>query len=325
MADEIENNNVVPLTVRVQNVEAASGHLDTMGIITSWSPNGEANLEPIMDVCRAIGFEHLAPRPRTLKDALRAALTGKFSKKNRRVAPAGKGYEVLIENPVADEVRVTQEHVVSCWIEIEGEDQFVVTDVPEFTVDGETFTADDLASWVDAAKKRVDGTALGECLSAIGAALNGVAIRDAGGGYWLPSGSIGRWTALVEGLNAAGRPMRMRVWDTASSPRSIESTIDSIRSLVDRKCDEILGAVESGDLGVRALTTKTEEAINLVAQLGEYESALGTGLENLRVKVLGIQTATVQATMLAQAQKEEKLRARASGALIDEPEATASL
>lgn len=298
------------LKVQTQNVERANGHLDTMGIIVTWSPDGEANLESIKKAFDAIGMGHMAPTPRTLGQALRAALVRQFSKKNRRVAPAGKGYEVLFEKPVENEVRIESEHVMSAWTTVEGGEEFVVCDVPEFTVDGETHTMQDVAEWVEAARRRTDGAAIGEALVSVGAALNGVAIRESGGGYWIPSSSIGRWMQLVEGLNAAGRPMRMRVWDTASSARSIESTIDSVSSLVDKKCDDIMAAIEKGNLGVRAIDSRTDEAVSLVAQLAEYEKVLGHGLEALKQKVLEVQTATVQAAMLAQAQKEQKMRDR---------------
>jgi len=303
------------LVVPVQNVEEVRGHLDTMGIIVTWSPNGEARIEDMRAACGAIGFANLAPKPRDFKKALMAALTSRFSKKNRRVAPAGDGYEVLVEHPIPGQRRVQQEHVFSAWIEVEGEEQFVVCDVEGFNLDGATYTAEDVAVWVGEAKQKVDGTAIGEALSSIGAALGGIPIRDAGGGYWIPAGSIGRWSALTEALEEAGRPVRMSVWDTASTARSIKSTIESIEAMVDKKCDGIMDEVTSGKLGVRALDTKTDEAIELVNQLAEYEATLGHGLEALRTKILSVQNATVKAGMAAQAAKVSKMQDRRMAAL----------
>lgn len=300
-------NNVIPLSVPVQNVERSRGHLEAMGIIATWSPNGEARIEDMNTACGSIGFAHLAPKPRDYKKALMAALTQKFSKKNRRVAPAGKGYEVLIEHPVANEVRVETTHLLSAWIGVEGEDQYVETDVAAFELDGALHTAEDLAQWVNEAKQKVDGTAIGEALSSIGAALGGIPIRDAGGGFWIPAGSIGRWNALTEALDAAGRPVRMNVWDTANTPRSINSTVESIEAMVDKKCDQIMSAVESGSLGPRALDTKTDEVMTLANQLAEYEATLGQGLETIRIKLMAVQQATVQAALIAQAEKQQAM------------------
>lgn len=307
----VENELVVP----VQNVEQARGHLDTMGIIVTWSPNGEARLEDIKAAFASIGLGELAPKARDFRKALMAALTNKFSRKNRRVAPAGKGYEVLIEHPVADAVRVETEHLLSAWIETEGEDQFVVTDIETFELDGGNYTAQNLAEWVGEAKRRVDGTAIGESLSAIGTALGGIPIRDAGGGYWLPQKSIGRWAALVEALDAAGRPVRMCVWDTAATPRSIESTLGAVESLVERKCESIMNEIGKGTLGVRALDTKTSEVEGLVAQLDGLKSVLGQGIEALAEKALKVQGAVVKAGMAAQAAKVQKMQDRRLAAM----------
>lgn len=307
----VENVLVVPM----QNVEGVRGHLDTMGIIVTWSPNGEARLDDIKAAFASIGLGELAPKPRDFRKALMAALTNKFSRKNRRVAPAGKGYEVLIEHPVENAVRVETEHLLSAWIETEGEDQFVVTDIEAFELDGAHHSAQDLAEWVGEAKRKVDGTAIGEALGSIGASLGGIPIRDAGGGYWIPSGSIGRWTALVAALNNAGRPVRMCVWDTAGTPRSIESTLSAVESLVERKCEQIMNEVGKGTLGVRALDTKTTEVEGLVEQLDGLKAVLGAGVDALAQKALKVQGAVVKAGMAAQAAKVQKMQDRRLAAM----------
>lgn len=303
------------LVVPTQNVEGVKGHLDTLGIIVTWSPDGEAQLADITEAFGSIGMADFAPKPRDFKKALVAALTQKFSRKNRRVAPAGKGYEVLIEHPVEDAVRVDTEHLLSAWIETEGEEQFVVTDTEGFELDGVSYTADDLAGWVSVAKRRVDGTAIGEALGSIGVALGGIPIRDAGGGYWIPGGSIGRWMALREALNNIGRPVRMCVWDTAATERSIESTLLSVQSLVERKCESIMAEVQKGTMGVRALDTKTSEVEALVAQIESLKGSLGNGVEALKQNALAVQTVVVRAGAAAQAAKMQKMQDRRLAAM----------
>lgn len=311
------------LLVPVRQSNESSGALDSSGIITTWSPNGEAHIESIRKVFEAAGLGHIAPRGRTLKEAARAALVEKFSKKNRRVAPAGKGYELLLEIPKESEVRLDTHHVISLWIEVRGGEEVVVSDVQSFEVDGITHSLSDVSAWIEAARHRVDGGAIGESLAGAAAALRGIAIRDSGGAYWLPPTSTGRWTQLVDGLNSAGRPMRMRIWDAANSPRSIESTIDSIQSLVDKRCDEILTAVEGGELGVRALDTKGAEVVELAKQLEEYEKVLNVGLDSLRQRVLAVQSVAVQAHMSAIAESENKLRDRRMAKAQQEADANA--
>jgi hypothetical protein len=313
------DNNVVPLHVRVQGVEQARA-FDVMGMIVTWDRNNsEARRESIAAVFASVDLADLAPEERETKQALRAALASRFSKKNRRVAPAQDGYEVLIENPIPGQRRVQQQHVVSVWIETNANgDEMVVTDEPSFTVDGDTYTTQDIVEWVEEARRKVDYESISAALVKAGARLRGVALRYGGGSYWLPRGSIGRWLQLKEGLDAAGRPMNMGVWETKASAVSIESTITSVTSHVDKRCDMMLEAIGSGTLGVRALDTKTDEAVELVAQIAEYEAVLGQGLEALKQKVLSVQQASVQAAMLAHAEREERTRARRLGASYDE-------
>lgn len=318
MPENEQNENVAPLAVRVQNVEQAKA-FDNMGVIVTWTKNGEANLESIEAAFAKVGMQDIAPKRRETKQALRAALASRFSKKNRRVAPAGDGYEVLIEHPIEGARRVKQEHVISCWIEAdENGHESIVTDAPSFEVENMIHSVNDICAWVEEAKRRVDSDAISSALVEAGRKLNGIAIRDGGGAYWLPRGSIGRWMSLVEGLNAAGRPMVMGSWTTSATSVSIQSTIDSVGAHVDRKCDELLASITSGSLGLRALDTKTNEAMELVAQLTEYEKVLGQGLENLKAKVLDVKTASVQAAMVAHAAKEERLRSAAMSRYYDD-------
>jgi hypothetical protein len=313
------DNNVVPLHVRVQGVEQARA-FDVMGMIVTWDRNNsEARRESIAAAFASVDLADLAPEERETKQALRAALASRFSKKNRRVAPAQDGYEVLIENPIPGQRRVQQQHVVSVWIETNANgDEMVVTDEPSFTVDGDTYTTQDIVEWVEEARRKVDYESISAALVKAGARLRGVALRGGGGSYWIPRGSSGRWLQLKEGLEAAGRPMMMGVWETKASAVSIESTINSVASHVDKRCDMMLEAIGSGTLGVRALDTKTDEAVELVAQIAEYEAVLGQGLEALKQKVLSVQQASVQAAMLAHAEREERTRARRLGASYDE-------
>lgn len=303
-------SNTKSLIIPMKTTGGSSGALDSTGVIVTWCPNAEAKLESIKAAFDTIGMGHRAPRPRTLKEAVRSALTEKFSKKNRRIAPAGRGYELLVETPHESEVRIDTAHVVSMWVEAHDNEEVVVTDTPTFKVDDVTYTLDDVAAWVEAAKQRVDSGAVGEALAAVAGELKGITIRDSGGAYWLPPGSEGRWSSLVAALDKAGQPMRMRVWDAAASPRTIQSTIDAIDSMVAKKCEEVVKAISEGDLGVRAIETKSAEVATLAEQLVEYEEALNVGLDALRQKVAQAQVVAVQAGMVAMSEAEQKLRDR---------------
>lgn len=304
---EIDTNNVTPLRAPVQNVERAREHLDSMGVTTTWDLHGDAGLTAMQEVFEEAGFPDLAPRQRTTKEALRVALVEKFSKKNRRVAPSEDGYDVTIEHPIPGTRRNSDEHVLSAWIEKDEDgDDVVVCDVEQFVVDGYIYKPADLASWVSNEKARVDSGDIGESIRGVASRLRGLAMREKGGAYWLPSGAIGRWSEFSELMEKATQAVTINIWDTANTARSIKSTVNTISAHVTRRCDEIMTELEKGTLGVRALNTQSDLAVDLVAQLSEYEEALGTGLAELRQKVQEVQIATVQAAMMAQAIADEK-------------------
>lgn len=320
---ENEQNNVIPLQVRVQGLEQARA-VDVMGLIVTWEPNNsECRRESITAAFTLVGMADLAPEERSSKQALRAALSGRFSKKNRRVAPAEDGYDVSIEHPIPGQRRVRPEHVLSAWIEYgpNGEET-VMTDVESFELDGTVYSRGDLEDWVEDARKRVDTDSISSALVKAGARLKGISMRSGGGAYWLPRGSIGRWMELKEALDAAGRPVIIGSWENKAGPISIESTINSVAAHVDRHCDDLLAKLAECTT-VRGIDTKTAEAVELIEQIAEYEKVLGLGLEELKAKAIAVKTATTQAAMIVTAEKEARARARAASARYQEAEAEA--
>jgi hypothetical protein len=296
----MENGNVKPLQVR------ATGE---MGLIVAWSPNGEADLQKMADAFAKIGYGEFAPSPRELKEALRAALVAEYSKKNQRVAPvANKGYEVTREVEIEGEIRNRHEHVLSAWVKKDQHGD------PTLFIDDPAMVST-VIDWVEAAKKRVDSTAIGEALTKTVTALRGVKIRDAGGAYWLPPSSVGRWLQLKEALDEAGRPVRLREFEQAATARTVASVIDSVESLVDSTLEQMMVAIESGELGERALAKKQQETSDLAAQLAEYESVLGMKLDEVRKRIDEVHIRAMQAEALVMHQKDERerLKAQASG------------
>lgn len=276
-----------------------------MGAVVAWSPNGDADLQKMADGFAKIGMGQFAPTPRTLKEALRAALVGEYSKKNQRVAPCGKGYEVTKEVQIEGQIRNEHIHILSASVERDqtSGNEAVVIDDPSM--------AEAVLGWVEAARKKVDSTAVGEGLTRVVEALRGVKIRDAGGAYWLPPASVGRWVALKEALEQAGRPVRMREFEQAATARTVAAVIDSVSSHVDSSIDKMLTAIESGELGERALAAKEQEAMDLADQLTEYEAVLGTKLDEIRARVQETRIRAMQASSIVLAAKDAKNREKA--------------
>ena len=299
---ETETELAVPAQESIPTVK----HLEATGIIVAASPNGEASHEALQTAFDSIGMRHLAPDQRTLKEALRVALVQNFSKKNRRVAPCGEGYEVVEERKIQGTLRNDHLHLLSAYVEKD----VLYVDTNQFSIDGVVHTDEDLRLWVSEARRQVDGTEIGKSISAVCSALHGVSIRDAGGAYWLPNSTAERFMELVAALNKAGRPVRIAVMDTANTPRSIESTITRIENMVEGTCADIVAAIQSGECGEKALDGKSDLAAKLAAQLEQYESVLSVGLDTLKEKVMKVKSAAVTAAIQANNAKQQQLRDR---------------
>lgn len=293
------------LVVPVQEVETART-LEVMGLIVAASPNGEGDLVAIQNVFHEHGFGHLAPDMRSLKEALRVALVQTFSKKNRRVAPCGEGYEVTEEVQIPGTMRNESRHILSAAIK----NDTIVMEHEVFAFDGGVYTISHLQQWVSSARQRIDGTILGKAIAAVCYELKGVSIRDGGGTYWLPSTSIDKFAAFNDAIDKIGRPVLIATLDMANTPRSVASTIMRIEALVESTCAELDAAVSDETLGVRAFTTKADMATKLIAQIAEYESVLSTALPTLQQKVRAAQRDVIQAGLDAESRRANKLAER---------------
>jgi hypothetical protein len=289
------------LKVGVLNAEGVR-KIEGLGLVVAWSPNGEADLQKMDDAFASIGFGEFAPKQRELKEALRAALVAEYSKKNQRVAPCGPGYEVTKEIQIEGEIRNRHEHVLSAWVERDKHSgaETILVQEPEMV--------NDVMQWVAEAQKKVDSTAIGAALTSTVDALKGVKIRDAGGAYWLPPASVARWLQLVDALNGAGRPVRLREFEQAATPRTIASVLDSVEAHVVSVLDVMMTEIEKGTLGERALGKKQQEAMDLADQLTEYEGVLGEKLDAVRQRIAEVNLRAMQAESVVLAAKDAKLR-----------------
>ncbi len=289
------------LKVGMMNVQG-SQKIDGLGMVVAWSPNGDADLQKMADAFAAIGFGEFAPNPRDLKEALRAALVAEFSKKNRRVAPCDPGYEVTQEIKIEGEIRNRHEHILSAWIERDKASgaEIVCVDDPALV--------NDVLGWVQEAQRKVDSTAIGAALTKTVEALKGIKIRDAGGAYWLPPASVARWLQLADALNNAGRPVRLREFEQAATPRTVASVLDAVESHVASTLDSMLTEIEKGTLGERALAKKQQETMDLADQLTEYESVLGSKLDVVRTRIAEVNLRAMQAESVVLAAKDARAR-----------------
>lgn len=289
MANE---NTTTILTVPAIDAGECTESLKALGLVVTFGAGGsEAQQQAVENEFAAVGFGNDAPKPRTLRDSLHSGLVETFSKKNRPVRPTPRGYEVVQENPTADGINLTREHVVAAWVERDKSNgtEVVRVDAPEH------FGVVKVAT--DAAQKRVDGTAIGKALAAVAVKrLGGFSIRDGGGAYWVPPASVETWLKLSTGLAATGA-VRFRKFTVTGDAGTVDSLVDSATDKVESILAKLTADLDGGALGPRALTTKSEEANALVEEISAWESTLGRALDVIRTKAEEVQVRAAQAAL----------------------------
>ena len=299
MANE---NNI--LTVPVTPVEGETvDNIKALGLIVTWSAgHAEAQHQASEDSFAAVGLGDLAPKPRTLRDSLHCGLVETFSRKNRPVRPTPRGYEVVEESAINGGINLTREHVVAAWIERDKSSgaETIRVDVPE--------QFDAVKAATDAAARRIDGTAIGKALTDVASkVLKGVLIREAGGAFWLPPSSVATWNVLTEKLAATGA-VKFRKFTVTGDSDTVDSLVDSAKSKVEAMLNSLVGDLDKGTLGPRALSARAEEASRLAEEITAWESVLGRALDAFREKVEEVQVRAAQAALAAMQTGEETVQ-----------------
>jgi hypothetical protein len=273
--------------------------VDSVGIIVTWTGSGEADLVAVSDAFAKVGMGELAPKARSLREALKAALVAQYSKKNRRVAPTPRGYEVVEEVANEDGLTNSHRHVMSAWVEkhaASGGEVIRCDDAALFA---------DLSEAVEACKKRVEGAVVAESLVDVAQKkLHGMKLRDGGGVYWLPKSNVGTWFTLTDALESIRGGITTRPFTVSGDDRTIKSVVESGISKVEAAVNEVYEKIAAGQVGPRALKTAAETVAALAEQVTTWEETLGASLEALRTKVFDAQIAATRAAS-ALLQKED--------------------
>ena len=136
------------------------------------------------------------------------------------------------------------------------------------------------------------------CLTRVVGYLNGVALRDRGGLYWLPQDKMATFNAVAKVIQDAGSNSVYTV-RTAHDTESVRAICDALTSEVNSELDTINADIMGGDIKKRAMKSRQDRAVNLRAQVAEYESILGTALDSLKERCDEADTAAATTILAA--------------------------
>jgi hypothetical protein len=243
----------------------------------------------------SIGMGHLSPSPRTKLAILKVALTHltglRAGQRLVRLEDA-HGYAVVQASATVDG-KASAEVLMSAYLHETPAGLVARVSDPN--------RREAFAECLRKAKSEVDGTAVSVCVTEAITALGGVALRESGGVYWIPEGSVEQWKTLGAGLEAAsaGRGARAYTIRTQGDPDSVRACVDAFVREADALVQEVEDELKTGLGGHRAATNRAARMADLSALAERYESTLGVGLAAIRERIDRVQGDAAHTALLA--------------------------
>jgi hypothetical protein len=280
------------------------------GAVTFWSCADRTNREHLVRGFTDLGLAKLAPDARHAPSALRAALSESISGPTRLIRPLRDKHGFL----VLDEARGTDSNDYSQVgvARVVGEEGAETLDFsPLFPYDLRSAVRGEYAVQIGL----LPGATVGTVLVAAMDKLGGTRLRPNGGIYWLSRRRLAEWRAIAEVVEGAAsdRSNRLYIIEHDLDADSVRAVHDGVIEAVTSELDSINRELLSGELGVKAVGTRSARVRELLSRTRDYEAVLGIGLEGLRAAVENAQEAAGRAAILA-ANAPDDSAAAASGA-----------
>mgnify|MGYP003632057327 CR=1 FL=1 len=254
------------------------------GGVVFWSLGEGTNAQALEAGLTALGLDTFTAEANTPNGALKIALTKTYGRSGVKIdaLPSGDGYVVTYlkgdnQNGVKTldyEVAFSVEYptdITGSLIFRSPKTGMVVQ--PNGHVNAQAIYTNEMST---CARHKV-----ARCLTRIVTHLNGVALRDRGGLYWLPQSKMATFGDVARVVQNAGSNSVYTV-RTAHDTESVRAICDALTNEVNSELDTINADIMGGDIKKRAMKSRQERAVNLRSQVAEYESILGTALDSLK-------------------------------------------
>jgi hypothetical protein len=122
---------------------------------------------------------------------------------------------------------------------------------------------------------------IGGWLVGLVAEVDGVAMRERGGIYFVPPTKLPLWQAMTAALRKVSNH-RMFELPAVTAGSAVEAILDAISQEAEADATKMEAELLSDELGGRALASRVSKTEALEAKVTRYESLLGTKLDVLR-------------------------------------------
>lgn len=246
-----------------------------------------------------------APHPRTKLACLSLAMSNLFAQRQNgtdegvTITPCGEGYVAERKKPDPTTHRVETEHLVAAWLEPSGDEGSLV-----MRCDGTVEQWVAIDGYMREAEKRIDGGAVSKALvkALCSTVMGGTALRPAGGVYWLPTGSDGKWRTLAEGIERSSRTGTANCWSitTVGDEQSVRAVADAFIREMESACADAEAFIAAGqNLTPERVSTRVGKLMDLGLLAEKYEEILDTRLTAIRERLDDVRVQMGEAAVMA--------------------------
>ena len=251
------------------------------GAITYWRLAGGVNGERLRTAWLERGLpEGLLPTLPSPETALTRAVKRQEGRRNgstilARQLPEARGWVMKHETPNEDKSDLTYSTEARVWVDKLGRFQ---TDQPESA----------LARAVEVEYPRqlneVSAADVSSWLVRLAAYVTAVSLRDAGGVYFIPRGTLPTWRSIVGALRAASTHAVFEI-PAMRGEECVAAVLDALNAECDEEVRRLEGelteAAAKGGLSKRGLSTREAQLDRLRAKVEGYCTLLGARQEEL--------------------------------------------
>jgi hypothetical protein len=277
----------------------------TCGAVVFWTLQGHVHILDLRSVLEEAGLGDLVPQAPSNAEALRRSADAAARGKSVLIRSVQRGrWEAFAQNVSADadedggaRLRLTSLALGGTDLDDVGPDgaegwrvrstdglagqAFAESVSNGFQFHADHLDASDVSSW------------LIRCAKAVGA----VALRKAGGFYFVPADALPKWRQVVAALKLCSR-CDVHEIPAQRSEECVQSVLSALREEADQAMRDAEEYLEGDVKSSRGVATQRDKIAALKAKLKRYASLLGAGLEDIEARTEDVDAAFVMALMV---------------------------
>lgn len=284
----------------------ATNASENSGAIVWWSLKGLLDLDKLREAWVSKGLdEAMLPIPPSPKVALHRAV---HSLRGRNVVTTlnkgeGRGGYAITEVAEEGDADRVDDLKFSTWLKVYLNK--VGTLSFTFNTDREepTHTIEGISGAYKSALCSIDTADASNWLCKIAELCDAVTLKVTGGLYFIPRHRLDKWEAVLECVRAASAHSLASI-PAIPCDEVVGAVLSGIEAEMDATVAEMDKALETDDLGTRALKSRIGTVQLTEQKLSRYETLLEVKLDSLRSKLQGMQASLTVAIVKAEADQD---------------------